>query len=398
MTNTTGAVKQVDVGTSHSVSDDENETVSTPLDWTFDLKESKLGSCNLKSILTGFKNKSYKKIIVMTGAGISCSAGIPDFRTPGTGLYSQMEEYDLPFPEAVFYFPYFKEHPEPFYRLCKNLWPDDKFTPTFGHFFIKKLEEMKILKRLYTQNIDGLERLAKIDSKLLVEAHGSAFANFRCLECGAECQPNDVKEELMNENVIRCHLLKKREMKSSKRNEECNGLVKPSIVFFGESLPMDFHNKVQTDFNDCDLLIIIGTSLKVSPFCNLVSLVDKDVPRVLINLEAVGANLLDYDSFSNKRDIALLGDIDTVLREITTELGWKDYIEAKVNETKKKQEVYAESSLKCGTSPPMETQKVDAKGSDVKGDSSDLKDESNLKENDVVDSKDLSENSEITKD
>jgi len=326
--------KKVDLESDHSGSDTVKE-VTLPKQWSFDIKEPITDSNNLQSILQRFKDGLFKKVIVMIGAGISCSAGIPDFRSPGTGIYSQMEEYDLPFPEAVFHLPYFKEHPEPFYKLCKNLWPDDNFTPTFGHYFVKKLEELKILKRLYTQNIDGLERLAKIDDDLLVEAHGSAFHNFRCLECGAQCEPNDVKEELTNETVIRCNLLKKDKTNSSKKH--CNGLVKPSIVFFGEALPDIFHTKVPRDFNDCDLLIVIGTSLKVSPFCNLVSMVDSDIPRLLINLEPVGTTLLDYKMKSNRRDIALLGDIDTVLREVTKELGWNEDIEAQVTSMKKKQ-------------------------------------------------------------
>lgn len=69
-------------------------------------------------LINGIKAGTYKKILVMTGAGVSVSAGIPDFRTPGTGLYSQLEEYNLPRPEAIFTLDYFINKPEPFYKFA----------------------------------------------------------------------------------------------------------------------------------------------------------------------------------------------------------------------------------------------------------------------------------------
>lgn len=68
-----------------------------------------------KYILSG----QAKNIVCMVGAGISVSAGIPDFRTPGTGLYSQLQKYNLPWPEAVFNIDYFRHDPKPFYTLAK---------------------------------------------------------------------------------------------------------------------------------------------------------------------------------------------------------------------------------------------------------------------------------------
>lgn len=69
------------------------------------------------------KSGRAKRIIVMCGAGVSVSAGIPDFRTPGTGLYSQLERYGLPEPEAVFSIGFFKKNPKPFHMLAKELFP-----------------------------------------------------------------------------------------------------------------------------------------------------------------------------------------------------------------------------------------------------------------------------------
>jgi NAD-dependent histone deacetylase SIR2 len=94
-----------------------------------------------------------KRIVVLTGAGISTSAGIPDFRSPETGLYANLARLDLPYAEAVFDISYFRDKPEPFYVLAKELYPG-QFVPTVAHSFISLLSEKNILLQLFTQNID----------------------------------------------------------------------------------------------------------------------------------------------------------------------------------------------------------------------------------------------------
>lgn len=112
-----------------------------------------------------------KRVAVMTGAGISTSAGIPDFRSPDTGLYANLARLDLPHPEAVFDISFFRQNPKPFYVLAKELYPG-KFHPTVAHAFIALLEEKHMLLKLFTQNIDCLERRAGVPDDKIVEAHG----------------------------------------------------------------------------------------------------------------------------------------------------------------------------------------------------------------------------------
>ena len=86
-------------------------------------------------------------------------AGIPDFRTPGTGLYDNLQKYNLPYPEAIFDVEFYREDPSPFVTLAKELWPGIVFSPTLTHSFLKLLSDKGLLLRLYTQNIDGMSKI-----------------------------------------------------------------------------------------------------------------------------------------------------------------------------------------------------------------------------------------------
>jgi NAD-dependent SIR2 family protein deacetylase len=88
--------------------------------------------------------------VIATGAGISVSAGIPDFRSPKTGLYDNLAKYNLPFPEAIFTLDYFKKQPEAFYTLAQSFLDLDKFDPTPTHFFCKMLQDKGIMHHYMT--------------------------------------------------------------------------------------------------------------------------------------------------------------------------------------------------------------------------------------------------------
>ena len=79
-------------------------------------------------------------------------------RTPGTGLYDNLQQYSIPYPEAIFDIDYFHVNPRPFFTLAKELYPSGKYRPNYIHYFVRLLHDKGLLLRMYTQNIDGLER------------------------------------------------------------------------------------------------------------------------------------------------------------------------------------------------------------------------------------------------
>ncbi|KAI8579678.1 hypothetical protein K450DRAFT_240988 [Umbelopsis ramanniana AG] len=247
----------------------------------------------------------------MTGAGISTAAGIPDFRSKGTGLYDNLQKFNLPYAEAIFDIDYFMEKPEPFYALAKELFPG-KYLPTKTHYFIKLLHDHNVLLHNFTQNIDTLERLTGLPGTHLVEAHGS-FASATCVHCKSPGDINHVKKHILKSQIPRCTSCK-------------DGLIKPDITFFGQSLPEKFYDSLDL-FDEADLLIVIGTSLQVQPFASLVDAVNSEVPRLLINREPAGVfqSRRGYElrgKAKKKRDAVWLGDCDGGVEKLAELLGW----------------------------------------------------------------------------
>ena len=161
--------------------------------------------------------------------------------------------------------------------------------------------------RLFTQNIDCLEREAGVPDDKIVEAHGS-FATQRCIECRTPYADKKMKAHIKRKEVPRC------------LQGNCGGLVKPDIVFFGEQLPAKFFQEREMPAK-ADLCFVMGTSLTVQPFASLPSFVGEGVPRVLVNLERVGS------LGGRSDDVLVLGDCDEGVRKIADACGWLQELE-----------------------------------------------------------------------
>ncbi|XP_048216951.1 NAD-dependent protein deacetylase sirtuin-3, mitochondrial isoform X3 [Perognathus longimembris pacificus] len=259
--------------------------------------------------------RACQRVVAMVGAGISTPSGIPDFRSPGSGLYSNLQQYNIPYPEAIFELEFFFHNPKPFFTLAKELYPGN-YRPNVTHYFLRLLHDKGLLLRLYTQNIDGLERVSGIPAGKLVEAHGT-FASATCIVCRRSFPGENCWAEVMADRVPRCPV--------------CTGVVKPDIVFFGEPMPQRFLLHL-ADFPLADLLLILGTSLEVEPFASLSEAVRSSVPRLLINRELVGP----FAWRPRRRDVAQLGDVVHSVEKLVDLLGWTEELQDLVQrETRK---------------------------------------------------------------
>ena len=306
--------------------------------------------------------RTCKNIIVVTGAGISTSLGIPDFRSPTTGLYAQLERLGLSDPQEVFDISLFREDPSIFYSIAKDILPTTNlFTPT--HAFIRLLQDKNKLLTNFTQNIDNIEGCVGILPDKLLQCHGS-FATAACLECGQLVPGDAIYADIKAGQVPRCKaciarlhkqivqrqgtteaslLKRKRSSKAIKdsnkrskkyRKEEWEdsssasegnvdisdpyasaGVLKPSITFFGEALPSLFHERlVNKDRDLVDLVLVIGTSLQVAPVSEIPGFLPENIPQIYISRESC-----KHIAF----DVELLGECDEVVMELVRRAGWE---------------------------------------------------------------------------
>ncbi|KAJ8248213.1 hypothetical protein GJAV_G00239630 [Gymnothorax javanicus] len=240
-----------------------------------------------------------KRILVLTGAGVSVSCGIPDFRSRD-GIYARLAKDfpDLPDPQAMFDIEYFRRDQRPFFKFAKEIYPG-QFQPSPCHKFISMLDKEGKLLRNYTQNIDTLEQVAGV--RRIIQCHGS-FATASCLICKHQVDCEAIREDIFNQVVPHC----------PRCPDFPLAIMKPDIVFFGENLPEQFHRAMKRDKDEVDLLIVIGSSLKVRPVALIPSSIPHEVPQILINREQ-----LPHLNF----DVELLGDCDVIINELCHRLG-----------------------------------------------------------------------------
>ncbi|KAI0766676.1 DHS-like NAD/FAD-binding domain-containing protein [Trametes elegans] len=276
-----------------------------------------------------------QRILILTGAGISVSCGIPDFRSRN-GLYASLQEngeYDLDDPQQMFDIQYFRENPAVFYSFASKIYPSN-FIPSPCHRFIKLIEDKGKLLRNYTQNIDTLETLAGV--RRVVQCHGS-FATASCIHCKTRVPGTEIAEDIMSQRVPLCKACNpappaavapaKGGKKAKRRKQGWDsdasdepeppayppGIMKPDITFFGEKLDDVFERSLMEDRHQVDLLIIIGTSLKVSPVSETISHLPHSVPQILINKTPIR---------HINPDVVLLGNADDIVLHLCTKLGW----------------------------------------------------------------------------
>ncbi|KAK7476695.1 hypothetical protein BaRGS_00032093 [Batillaria attramentaria] len=259
---------------------------------------------NLPDVATLLRDQVVKNVVIVAGAGISTPSGIPDFRSPGTGLYDNLQQYSIPYPEAIFDIDFFHHNPRPFFTLAKELYPSGKYRPNYIHYFARLLHDRGMLLRVYTQNIDGLERIAGIPPEKMVEAHGT-FSTATCVRCRQKYDGDEIKDKIFEDKLPRC------------KKFSCTGIVKPDIVFFGEELPKRFYYYLK-DMLLTDLVLVMGTSLEVQPFAGIIDTVRFTVPRVLFNRMAVGP----FRKQKRPKDFVSEGDLIGQMQEFVEMTGW----------------------------------------------------------------------------
>jgi len=185
------------------------------------------------------------KVVVFTGAGISTESGIPDFRSPG-GIWSRYDPDDFTIQKFL---SSVESRRKQWEMLTEGgLLVDAE--PNLAHYAIAELEELDKLDCVITQNVDNLHQKAGVSLEKVFEVHGN-MRWVRCLSCDKLFPVEDILQRLGKEDVPDC--------------EFCHGILKPDAIFFGEALPQQALNDAIYHSRNCELFIVIGSTLVVYP-------------------------------------------------------------------------------------------------------------------------------------
>jgi NAD-dependent deacetylase len=190
--------------------------------------------------------RASKRPIFFTGAGISTESGIPDFRSPKTGLWNQMRPIqfqDFISSEDI--------RKEAWSRKFSGEGNMSKAKPNLGHQALVELFALEKCHGVITQNVDNLHQESGLPEELIVELHGNA-TYAKCLECGKRYQLDSLKQEFENEGaVLPC--------------QTCGGIIKTATISFGQAMPEEEMIIAANMTRECDLMIVLGSSLTVYP-------------------------------------------------------------------------------------------------------------------------------------
>lgn len=287
----------------------------------------------IQEIINDILDDKIRKIIILSGSGISTITGIPDFRSQG-GLYNTLRPELLTAtdkeknilkkdPTYVVHYDMFKNNPLPYLEIRRPFilgTYEKKWKPSIAHVFQKILEDKKLLKRVYTQNIDGLDLQTGLSKNNIINVHGN-MSEICCEFCKDKYQHEKFIKHVKNN--IRNIYDPSDKTQSKHLLCECCGLagIKPNTVMYGRQIDTEIFDKVDTDFFSCDLLIITGTSLTVNPACTFINQLKPNTRRLVINNQYIGEDLgMNYSHKSN--DSILLGDIDNGFLTLIDKLGW----------------------------------------------------------------------------
>ncbi len=208
--------------------------------------------------------KEAKKILIFSGAGMSTESGIPDFRSPG-GVWSKYDPSDFYFDKLISS----EKAREKYWEMSTEFYDTMKdAVPNRAHLAIRAIEESGKLLAIVTQNIDNLHHKAGNSPERIIEIHGTAFS-VSCLSCGKKYDRDDIQERLNSGvKVPYC--------------DDCAGILKPDTISFGQAMPEDKMADALMYARECDLCIVLGSSLVVYPAASVPVHAVKNGARLII--------------------------------------------------------------------------------------------------------------------